>query len=88
MKVLKFGAVWCSGCLLMKPLWEQIEKEYKWLETEYYDVDEREDLAEKYEITDFPCFIFLDKKGKEIERMYGEILKDKIIEKIDELKDK
>ena len=27
MKVLKFGAVWCPECLVMRPLWEEIEKE-------------------------------------------------------------
>jgi len=25
MKVLKFGAVWCSGCLVMRPRWRSIE---------------------------------------------------------------
>ena len=25
MKVLKFGAVWCPGCLVMKPRWKEIE---------------------------------------------------------------
>ncbi|NCC70988.1 thioredoxin, partial [bacterium] len=37
LKVLKFGAVWCPGCLIMKPRWEEIEKENIWLKTEYYD---------------------------------------------------
>ena len=40
MKVLKFGAVWCLGCLIMKPRWTEIETENTWLETEYYDFDE------------------------------------------------
>lgn len=39
MKVLKFGAVWCSGCLVMRPRWEKIEKEHAWLETECFDCD-------------------------------------------------
>jgi len=34
MKVLKIGAVWCNGCLVMKPRWEELEKENPWLETE------------------------------------------------------
>ncbi len=40
MKVLKFGAVWCSGCLVMRPLWQDIEAENPWLKTEYDDFDE------------------------------------------------
>jgi thioredoxin-related protein len=72
----------------MKPRWEIIEKENPWLETEYYDIDENKDLVAKYSMSDYPCFIFLDKQGKEITRLYGELPKKKIIEKINELKDK
>ena len=39
MKVLKFGAIWCNGCLVMKPRWAQIEEENSWLETEYFDFE-------------------------------------------------
>jgi len=88
MKVLKFGAVWCPGCLIMKPLWEEIEKETPWLETEYFDVDENPELVKKYEMDTFPTFIFLDKGGEEIERLVGELSKEKILEKINEHKDK
>lgn len=88
MKVLKFGAVWCPGCLIMKPLWEEIEKENSWLDSEYFDVDENPDLVKKYGMDTFPTFIFLDNEGKEIERLVGEVPKEKIIEKINEHKDK
>jgi len=40
MKVLKFGAVWCAGCIIMKPRWQEIEKENSWPEAEDYDFDE------------------------------------------------
>lgn len=86
MKILKFGAVWCSGCLVMKPIFAEVEKELEWLETEYYDVDQETKLVEKYSITDYPCFIFLDKNEKEIHREYGEIEKKKLIEIINKYK--
>ncbi len=88
MKVLKFGAIWCSTCLVMKPRWEKIEKELEWLETEYYDVDEHENLVEQYKIKNFPCFIFLDKKGKELVRITGEVDKKKLLELINKYKQK
>lgn len=88
MKVLKFGAVWCSGCIIMKPIWEEIEEENPWLETKYYDVDENEQMAKKFNIEHHPCFVFLDKEGNEIDRLHGEIKKEKLVEKIEELKDK
>lgn len=87
MKVLKFGAVWCSGCLVMKPRWKEIEAELPWLETEYHDADEEVELTKKYNITDYPCFIFLNQKGEEIYRDYGEIEKKKLVEIIEKFKD-
>ena len=40
MKVLIFGAVWCPGCIIMKPRWKKIEEELTWLQTEYYNYDQ------------------------------------------------
>jgi thiol-disulfide isomerase/thioredoxin len=88
MKVIKIGAVWCSGCLVMKPRWQEIEKENSWLKTEYLDADKDEEEVEQYDPTDYPCFVFLNKEGEEIDRLYGEISKDKIEAKINEHKGK
>ena len=88
MKVLKFGAVWCTGCIIMKPCWEKIEQEHPWLETIYYDADEHQELIDQYDIKRLPCFIFLDKTGNELERVVGEMKEDKLVETIKKLKDK
>lgn len=76
MKVLKIGAEWCSGCLVMKPRWKEIEAENPSLQTQYFDADEHPEIIEKYNIKDFPMFIFLDKNGNEIHREFGEIEKE------------
>ncbi|MDD3013592.1 MAG: thioredoxin family protein [Candidatus Gastranaerophilales bacterium] len=89
MKVLKFGAVWCPGCLVMKPRWSEIESENAWLETVMYDFDQDKEAVEKYNITDtLPQFVFLDKNDEEFLRLSGEIEKDKLISIIQENKDK
>lgn len=88
MKVLKFGAVWCTGCIVMKPRWQEIEKENDWLVTEYYDADENEEKIKRFEVEDLPTFIFLDKDGNEIERLVGQRSKELLLEKINEYKDK
>lgn len=90
MKVLKFGAVWCSGCLVMKPRWQEIEKEYPWLETEYFEFDEEKEAVSKYNIENesLPVFVFLDKEGEEFLRLKGEVSKDKLVKVIKENKDK
>jgi len=88
MKVLKFGSVGCIGCITMKPRWAEIEKENSWLETEFIDADENLNMLEKWKIREVPEFIFLDKKGKEIERMAGVIEKEILVAKINELRDR
>ena len=76
MKILKFGAVWCKECLVMKPMWEEIEKENPGLNTEYYEADDNPELLKKYEIGDIPEFVFLDKDGNEFHRLRGAQNKD------------
>ncbi|MCK4782012.1 thioredoxin family protein [Candidatus Parcubacteria bacterium] len=88
MKVLKFGAKNCPGCKIMKPRWEEIEKEYPWLETEYIGVDENPEVKQQYQLFGLPAFIYLDKQGKEITRFSGEPEKQVLVDAILENKDK
>lgn len=89
MKVLKFGAVWCSGCLVMKPRWKEIENENPWLETQYYDFDTDKEAVQKHRIDNtLPVFIFLDKDGNEFLRLRGEVEKAKLVEIIRQNHDK
>lgn len=83
MKIIKIGSSWCAGCIVMRPIWESIEKEIK-LNTTYYDFDIYEDmLKEKYHINDkLPIIIFLDNNDNEIDRVVGEIKKDNLKELI------
>lgn len=89
MKILKFGAVWCSGCLIMKPLFQEIEKEKPWLKTEYYDFDKNKEIFNQYGVNEIlPTFIFLDKDNNEFLRLNGELKKDELIKIINENRDK
>ncbi len=82
MKVLKFGAIWCVECLVMKPMWKEIEKMIPKLVTEYYDADEHPEKLTEYAVNDIPTFIFLDGDGKELMRLTGVQNKDFLIESI------
>jgi len=85
MKLLKIGAVWCPGCLIMKPRLQEIEKEIPELETEFYDFDKDKEVMEKYHIDHkLPVFIFLDKEEKEILRLTGEIDKEELVSVIND----
>ncbi len=74
MKVIKIGAEWCSGCLVMRPRWEKVEDKMPDLETEYYDYDEDKKVVEKFKVDGgkLPCFIWLSSDGRELERITGE----------------
>jgi len=90
MKVLKIGAVWCNGCLVMRPRWQEIEKENPWLQTQYFDFDKDKEIMIQYGIESgkLPVFIFLDKNQKEFLRLDGEIEKDGLLKIIRENRDK
>jgi len=74
MKVIKIGAEWCSGCLVMRPRWQKIEDQMPKLVTEYYDYDEDKKVVEQYKVDGgkLPCFIWLSESGEELERITGE----------------
>ena len=85
MKILKFSAVWCPGCLVMRPIWKSIGEEYSNLDIIEYDYDMDFDAVEKYNVKDkLPVIIMVDENDKEIKRLVGEKTKEEILEFIRE----
>ena len=89
MKIIKIGSSWCSGCIVMRPIWENIEK-IKTINSEYYDYDIYEDiLKEKYNIGDkLPIVIFLDNNNQELDRIIGETTESNLLYLIEKYGDK
>lgn len=90
MKVIKIGAVWCSGCLVMRPRWEHLEKANSWLKTEYYDYDQDREKIKKYDLAPdrLPIFIFLGRKGNKLKELSGEFSENALQKFLDKYKDK
>ena len=86
MKIIKIGAIWCPGCLVMKKTWNNICKDYVLNITELdYDMDS-EDIK-RYNIGNvLPVVIFLDKNDNEIDRIIGEQKENYLRELIDKYK--
>ena len=83
MKLIKIGAIWCSGCLVMNNV---ISKALKNFTIDYleYDIDMDEEEAKKYNPGDvLPVFIVFD-GNKEIDRFSGEYSYDEFIAKLKE----
>ncbi len=84
MKILKFNAIWCSGCLVMKPIINEIKKLYPNIQFIDYDYDIDEEMVNKWEVgTLIPVMIFVDENDKEITRLRGEKTKKEIIDTIE-----
>lgn len=86
MRIVKIGAVWCPGCLVMKKVWNNIlrDNELDILELDY-DMDSNK--VSKYNVGKvLPVVIFFDNNGNELERLVGEQKESKLVELIDKYK--
>lgn len=84
MELLDFYADWCGPCQMMKPVVEEFEKAHADLKVRRVNIDEEEELAEKYGVSGIPCLVFL-KDGEEVAREVGAVPAkklEKIYEKI------
>lgn len=86
MKIIKIGAIWCPGCLVMKKVWNNILKSYELDIVELdYDMDNEE--VSKYNVGNvLPVVIFMDKNGYELERIVGEQKEERLTQLIDKYK--
>ena len=76
MKIIKIGAVWCPGCLVMKKVWKNICNDYD-LDITELDLDMDSYEANKYNPGKvLPIVLFLDDNGNELERLVGEQSED------------
>ena len=72
MNIVKIGAMWCPGCIVMHKIWTQIEKEYPNVEITTYDLDMDSEEVNKYEVgSTLPVIIFY-KDNTEYKRLIGE----------------
>jgi len=76
----EFGRGTCIPCKEMKPILEELAKEYEGkLNVVIVEVDEHRDLTNQYGIMVIPTQIFFDSSGEEITRHIGFWSKEEII---------
>lgn len=75
-QLIDFFAEWCGPCHAMKPVFEQLEKDYAGkVQFKTVDVDVDGAMAEQYGVSSIPTFVLL-KDGKEAGRKIGASSKD------------
>ena len=78
--LVDFYADWCGPCKTIKPILEEISKDYK---VYSLNVDKNSTLAASYDVMSIPCLILFS-DGKAIERSVGMTTKEKILQMLEE----
>ena len=83
--VIDFWATWCGPCKRLGPIIEEIAAEYDGKAiVGKCDIEENDDLTEKFGIMNVPTVVFL-KNGKEVDRVVGLAMKNIYQDKINTL---
>ena len=80
MELLDFYADWCGPCQMLKPTLEEFEEKHPEIKITRVNIDEEEEMTEKYNVSGTPCLVAL-KNGEEVAREVG-VLPLKKIEKL------
>ena len=87
MKIIKIGALWCPGCLVIRKSIDKIKENYSDIEIKELDLDFDEEEVKAYNVGDvLPVLIFY-KDGEEYKRLTGESNYEEIESVINEIKD-
>lgn len=76
-----FNANWCGPCRMLRPILDEIAKENENVKIVSINIDDQEELSEKYSVMSIPCLILFD-KGVEVKRNVGLTSKDNILDMI------
>ena len=77
MNILKFFGSWCNPC---KALSKSLED--AGIKHQSIDVDENEELTEKYNVMSVPTIVILDEDDNEIGRFIGSRTKEQLLEEL------
>lgn len=88
-KVLKMSASWCFPCKMYGKTFEEVSKneEFKDILFEEIDIEENEDLTEKYLIRSVPTTVILDENENILTKLSGNISKSSLEEALKQYND-
>ena len=80
-KVIKIGAEWCMPCKVLGKALDKFDK----CEIAKYDVEEDDEVVEKYGVRNIPVTILLDDNENEVKRWVGLFNVDEITDELRKL---
>ncbi|MCI6692377.1 MULTISPECIES: thioredoxin [unclassified Clostridium] len=75
--LVDFWATWCGPCKMIAPVIEEVSKEVSNARFVKIDVDENENLANKYQISSIPTLMIF-KNGTPVDTLVGFMPKDSL----------
>ena len=82
--LVDFNADWCGPCQMLKPIIEELSDERSDCKFVSINIDDEEELAEKYNVVSIPCLVYF-KNGQEVNRSLGLKPKEEIEKLIGEI---
>ena len=77
--LVDFWAEWCGPCRMLSPVVHEIGKSAEGFKVGTVNVDDEDELAERFGISSIPCLIVF-KNGREAQRSVGVIPKDAVLD--------
>lgn len=77
--ILYFTADWCQPCKKVKPIVEELNREYVPGMFQMIDVDIEKEMVKSFELQSVPTFVLFE-NGNEINRLIGAQTKQSLLE--------
>lgn len=87
-KVYDFYTNWCVPCKVMAPIFEELKTTYKGkIDMQSLDAEDpaNKTLVDKYSVSGYPTFIFVDGSGKQVDIVLGSLNKNQFEERLQRL---
>ncbi|GAA0216249.1 thioredoxin [Selenomonas dianae] len=77
--IVDFWATWCTPCRMLTPILEEVAEEHPEFKICKINVDEAQEIAERYGVMSMPILIFFE-NGEIVDESIGLISKEQLLE--------